>query len=225
MRKRLAVVALVGLSFSASMVLPSIASAGEPTRHCTSLPCTYTVQSTGNITISSTDGVAVTCTSLAGNGAAGTLAGTTGTLQLRFHGCKETLTGFGFACSSPDEPSGTMTLNVMPSHNIWIDAAKATPGIIWTAASMTYRCAGGQPGTRITGNLIGHMETPQCNTSVTHETLSFEASEPGKQKHTTITGSGAFDLISDKDENGTYNTMAVAGTVHINWNQNITLTC
>lgn len=223
MRSKLKYLAAGALTILGVAALPSVVSASEPQLHCTSLPCDYTIESTGNAVFSTVDGDTLLCTSTTGSGTASNLTGTTGSVQLKFHGCKEQNTIFKFSCNGPSEPSGTITTNVMTSHSVLISAG--TPGVLLTGVNMTFSCAGGIPNAHVTGDMIGDLETANCNTSVTHQTLTFEATSHGQQKYKTTSTPGTFDLISDKGEDGSYSTAAQTGTAHIKWNQAVTLTC
>lgn len=212
--------ALTALAFTA---LPSVASATEPQLHCTSSPCKYTIENTGNSVFSTTDGDTILCTGVTGGGNASSLTGATGTVQLLFHGCKEQNTIFKFNCTGPGQPTGTVTTNEMVTHSVLISAG--TPGVLLTGTNVTFSCAGGFSNARVTGDVIGHIETPNCNTAVTHQTLQFEATGHGQQKYKTTDTPGTWDLTSDKGEDTSYSTAAQTGTAHINWNQSVTLTC
>ena len=101
MSKKLKLIVLGALAALALTALPGAASAKETRLDClTGLPCTFTVAG-GAMSISSTGGDTVSCTSVTGSGSVATKEATTFTVSLKYHGCKETATAFKFACNSP----------------------------------------------------------------------------------------------------------------------------
>jgi hypothetical protein len=232
MSKKLMLLAAGALTALAFTALPSLASASEWENHCTSLPCSFTVQATGHTVFSTAakEGSThtVTCTTTTGSGSQSALTSKTATVELTFSGCKELDTGFGFACNSPGAAAGTVTTNTMTSDNIWIDAAKTTPGSRLTGINVTFSCGFGLAQTRVTGNIIGHLETPNCGVARNHTTVEFrDTGVDGVMKDNTVTGvtQAGTELEADAGENGVYVSSAQRGTAHLNWNQNVTPTC
>jgi hypothetical protein len=236
MSKKLMLLAAGALTALAFTALPSAASAGEWENHCTSLPCTFSIQSTGHTVFSTApdpaDGNAthtVTCTSTTGSGSQANLTSSTQTVQLLFHGCSEQDTFFHFSCNSAGQPNGTVTTNVLTSHNIWIDAAKKTPGVILTNNSVTFTCAGGFSNTTVTGNIVGELENFTCGKGTTSTTTVFnDTGVHGQMAQKTITGvtaPGTELEANPEHSNGGYVSSAQRGTGHLNWNQTVTPTC
>jgi hypothetical protein len=229
MSKKLMLLVAGVLSALALTALPSVASAGEPTLHCTSLPCTYTVAG-GVAELSTVGGNTVKCTSVTGNGTSTVLSGTTGTVTLTFHECREQVTGFGFSCTGKEQPTRTIKTNSMVTHNVLLaekaKVANGTPGVLVTGANVTFTCAGFQSFT-VTGNVLGHFENPQCNTPTKTYNLEFAVTAHGQQKFKLVTETGnPFDLETNNDTvNGKYETSAQKGTGTLTFNQNVTLTC
>jgi hypothetical protein len=227
MIKKSMLLALSAVSLFALMALPPVAEAGEPPLKCTSTPCTYSITSTGSFTWSATGGDTVACSSVTGSGSMNELEGTTGNIQLLLHGCKEQATIFKFACSGSGQPSGTLTTNQLVTHNVYLNAAKATQGMLLTGVNVTFTCAGGFMSTILTGNLLTHLETP-CGKTQKHLTVDATATSHGQQTFKQVTGSGtSFDLEQKTNHSGsgTYETMAWTFTLHLNFNQNVTPTC
>jgi hypothetical protein len=229
MSKKLMLLVAGVLSALALTALPSVASAGEPTLHCTSLPCTYTVAG-GVFEFSTTGGSTIKCTSVTGTGNQTALSGTTGSVTLTFHECREQVTGFGFSCTGKEQPARTIKTNSLVTHNIFIEpkvqVPNGTPGVLWTNTNLTYTCAGFQNFTD-TGAVIGHTENPQCNTATKTYKLEFAVVGHGHQKFTTVTTTGLpFDMAVNNDTvSGAYETEAMKGTLTLTYNQNVTLTC
>ncbi len=124
MSKKLMLLAAGALAALAFTALPSAASAGEFEHHCTSTggvaeECTGMTIAVGALEYTNDNHEGYTCTSVTGTANA-VKTGTTGSAQLLFHGCKETVTGFNFPCTSPGQPSGTVTTNVLTSHNVYL---------------------------------------------------------------------------------------------------------
>jgi len=230
MSKKLMVLAAGALAALAFTALPSIASAGEFEHHCTTTggvaqPCTLTIEG-GAAELVNTAGEGISCTSVTGTGSAST-TGTTGAALLTFKGCRENITIFKFTCTSTGT-AGEIKTNELVSHNIYIDPSKTTPGLLLTGVNVTFNCAGFAKKT-VTGNVIGHLTSPNCSSAVTSMGISFEKSSNGNQKYKQVTTTGTiFDLISNNDtEGGVYLTSSQAGTGTIKTaaGQHIRLTC
>jgi hypothetical protein len=219
--------AFTGLAFT---TLTSAASASEWENHCVALSCTFTVQSTGHTVFSSAtkEGSThtFTCTTTNGSGSQSALTSKTASVELTLTGCKELDTGFGFACNSPGASAGIFTTNIMTSDNVWIDAAKTTPGIRLTGINVTFSCGFGLTQSRVTGNIIGHLETPNCGIARNHTTVDFrDTGVDGVMKDATVTGVAVAGLTVDPNETGVYVSTAMRGTWHLNWNQSVMPTC
>ena len=225
----LVVGALAALVFTA---LPGAASAKETALKCEKTPCTFTVAG-GVTTISTVGGDTITCTSVTGSGEAINLVNletTTSKVSLKYHGCKETTTVFKFACTSPGQPSGTITSNAMTGHTVALPGTANENGVLLTDAKTTFTCAGGFARTTVTGNIIGEFETKCGAAASTTQKLNFEATGHGTQAIKTWTGA-TFDLILATNHNETpavtsgYETAAKVGTTTLTWNQNVQKTC
>lgn len=216
---------LVSLALAA---IPAVASAGEFAADCKSgKNCTANVTG-GAVELENANKEKISCTSVTG-GVAVKTGTSTGEVQLLFHGCRETVTFFKFTCSNVKEKPGTITTNVMPSHNIWIDDTKKTPGVLLTGVNVTYECAGAFDQT-VTGEVIGHIENPECGKYKTHHTITFEkhATINGTQKYATVTNAAPYrDLTSNNDAGGAYFTTALIGTQHLTYQggDEVDLTC
>ncbi len=218
----LALICVVALALSAS----NGASAGEIKSHCFgAATCTGTVQSTSWVEFIIGGGLRVTCTEVTGSMTVGTET-STGSAQMLFHGCK--LNIGGGACQSGIS-AGTITTNVLTTHYVRIDPISlekptGTPGILYTGISLDFICNGA--GTFvITGNLIGHIETPECPAPRTHHTVSFELTETGGQKHKQVTTTGPVHDLTRAG--GSPFTAAFVGTWHIQYasGTSVALTC
>jgi hypothetical protein len=231
MNKRLMLLVAGALAALAFTALPGAASAKETKLDCESLPCTFSVAG-GMATFSSVDGDTVSCTSVSGSGSAASKEATTITVSLKFHGCKETTTGFNFACSTPGQPSGTIVGTTAIGHIVALEKAVAPSenGILLTALKTTYTCAGGFARTTVTGNIIGENEEKCGAAPSTIQKVNFEVPSHGNQKITTWTGK-TFNLLSMTNHpetptvGGTYQTTAKSGTTTLTWNQKVQVTC
>jgi len=218
----------IGAGMAVMVVLMAVAgtaTAGEFIGHCQSgATCTATTQSTGTMEFETASGERVVCTSMTGVSSF-TSGASTGTIQLLFAGCKESI--FNLSCTSTGQASGQITTNVMVVHGIYIEPNKTTPGVAVTGINVTLSC-GGFIFKTITGGIIGHIENPNCGSLVTHHTVSFEKSGTGQQKYKQITTAGTvFDLITNNDSGGAYQTAAIVGTSHFNYpvGNAVRLTC
>jgi hypothetical protein len=221
----LATGALIALAFAA---LPAVSSAGEYTLDCelgVGKTCTGTFAG-GARTVSNANNETVTCTALTGTATA--KGGTsTGTVELDFTGCRETITIFKFACNSAGKPAGTVATGNLVTHLVNLaESPGSTPGVSVTNANVTFECTGFLNKT-VTGSILLHIEKPNCGTyQASHSATSTETSH-GQQKFKQVTGTGPIlDLISS-NHNGTYITSSQVGLVTITWNagQKVNITC
>jgi hypothetical protein len=232
MNKRLMLLVAGALAALAFTALPGAVSAKETQLDClTGLPCTFTVAG-GVATFSTVDGDTVSCSSVSGNGGVATNQATTFTVSLKFHTCKETTTGFNFACSSPGQPSGTIVTEPAPvtGHLVALPGIGTENGVLLTNNKATFTCAGGFARTTVTGDVIGENEAKCGAAASTIQKLNFETKGDGEQSITTWTGK-TFDLMGMTNHpttpatGGTYKTAAQKGKGTITWNQNVQVTC
>jgi hypothetical protein len=232
MSKKMMLLAAGALAALAITALPGAASAKETALKCEKSPCTFTVAG-GATTISAVGGDTISCTSVTGSGEAINLVNnetTTSKVSLKYHGCKETATAFKFACTSPGQPSGTITSNTMTAHTVALPGTASENGILLTDAKTTFTCAGGFARTTVTGNIIGENEA-KCGVAASNtQRWNFAATSHGNQAIKTWTGL-TFDLILATNHNETptatsgYETAAKVGTTTLTWNQNVQKTC
>jgi hypothetical protein len=218
MSKKMMVLALAVAS-AALFALPAVASAQS--WHL-SQTTTFSVTG-GQGKLTATDGTSVTCSSTTGSGSFSTT--TAGTVSLVFHGC----TGFGFACTTAGQPSGTIT--VANSFN-GIMVSTNNPGVLLTPDSLSstetlgkkfiteFSCLG--ISTKVYGNgVIGtiHSPVPACGATASTWGLNFESSMSGHQKDQVWTGT-SYDLISNS-----HSTSSLDGTATLHFPAARTLTC
>jgi hypothetical protein len=219
MSKKMMVLALAVAS-AALFALPAVASAQSWHLSATT---SFSVTGAGG-KLTSTDGTTFTCSSTTGSGSFSTT--TAGTMSLVFHGC----TGFGFACTTPGQPSGTITLSVSFDA---IMVSTNNPGVLLTpdSSSITetlgkkflteYSCLG--ISTKVYGNgVIGtiHSPVPACGATATTWGLNFESSAlAGHQKDKLWTGT-EYDLISNS-----HSTSSIDDTLTLHFPLARTLTC
>lgn len=229
MNKKLMMIVAGALTALAFTALASTASAQETAVKCeTGSPCTFTVTGVGNTVFSIVGGDTVSCTGTTGSGAITPLnaskESTTGNVQLKFTGCKETTSGFNFACNSSGQASGTITTNSMISHSISLPGTPNGAGVLLTGANTEFSCAGGFASTLTTDNVIGEYETA-CGAASTGSTqkINFVVEKHGFQTDRTYTGV-TYDLKA-RTNTGAYATAAQSGTGILDFNQNVELTC
>jgi hypothetical protein len=122
----LAALALAALPAIASAMYPSpyLAENGAPIEG----EASFTVSS-GPPEVNTVGGIFVRCESVSGAGKFTTPE--TGVVKLTFHECT---TIFGIGCTTPGDPSGTITTTELPFHLKTVDhEGKQTPGILITS--------------------------------------------------------------------------------------------
>jgi hypothetical protein len=229
MNKKLMLLVVGALTALAFTALPGAASAKETALDCEKMPCAFTVAGGPSTFSAKPSGDTVSCTSVTGAGEV--TNPTTSTVELTFHGCKETATIFKFACTTPGQPSGTITSNKMVSHNVALPGTVNEAGILLTDSKGTFTCAGGFARTTVTGNVIGELET-KCGAAPSQTlNMNFEVPSHGTQKLNTWTGK-TFNLIGATNHNETptatsgYETAAQSGTGTLTFTgQKVQLTC
>jgi hypothetical protein len=226
MNKKLMLLAAGALAALAFAALPAVASAGEYTADCESGTQCQAAITGGAAALGNTNGETVSCTSVVGTNT--TTSGTsTGHIELTFRGCKETVTFFRFSCNNSALPSGELKTNRMTYHIVNLESAEnKTPGVVITGANVTFNCAGAFLKT-VTGDIVGHIENPNCGNFQSATNVVFEATQHGQQKYTQITTGGSiFDLISNNDT-GTYLTSSQTGTgtLTAEGGNNVKITC
>lgn len=225
MNKRLMLLiggALAALAFAA---LPAVASAGEFQSDCENGAATCAASiSGGHAELVNTNGEGITCESVGGT-ATVTNKSSTGTTKLIFNGCRENVTFFHFSCTNTTT-AGKIETNTLTSHNIYIEPGAQTPGVLLTGVNVTFNCAGFSKKT-VTGNIIGHINQPNCGSFLGSHSISFTQSEPGHQEFTQVTTEGTvFDLESNNDEGGPYVTSSQTGTGTLTYSKTkVKLTC
>jgi hypothetical protein len=230
MNKRLMLLVAGALTALAFTALPGAASAKETKLDCEFLPCTFTIA--GGVTTFSVkpSGDTLSCTSVTGSGSVATKEATTFSVSLKYHGCKET-NFFGFACTTPGQPSGTIvpTAN-MVGHIVALPGTVNENGVLFTDIKTTFTCAGGFAATTVTGNVIGENEA-KCGAAPSPiQKLNFAVPSHGNQAITTWTGK-TFNLLymtnhpTTPTVGGAYETEAQSGTTTLTWNQKVQVTC
>jgi hypothetical protein len=211
---RLGLGAMVALAFAA---LPAVASAGEPEVTCGGAVCGAFTTHGKEATLATTSGTSVICTSNAGSGKYTTK--TTGELSLTFHGCKDEV--FGATCTTPGQPAGTIKTGTSVFHNIMIHSTAQKAG--GTAGVLITNPAGGVPYTtfnclgflhiEVSGNIIGHLESPACGASSKEHKLVFENNgTPGHQKYMQVTTTGTLFDLTSKVNGGAPSTSSMTAT-------------
>lgn len=188
--KKMILLALAAVS-AVVLALPAMASAMIPL-HLNPTPAgSKTIDGVGSAVLSTSGGTTTTCTGFGGS-ASFEAGGTTGTMNLTFTGCKESV--FGTSCNSSGAASGTIVTTSLPFHLATL--AGKSPGVLVTPNAggagnhfATFTCAGGLVTVNVTGNgVLGTITAPACGTSSATATIKFEQSANGVQKHKTLEG-------------------------------------
>lgn len=228
MSKKLMLLAAGVLAIVAFSALPGVASAAEFNGTCSGAACTGTVESTSLATLEGATGSSVKCLKTTGTSVQ-TNASPTGTLQLLFHECTDE--SLGTSCHSiaggVSQPAGTITTNSLVTHLAVIHASPKTVGVLLTGINVTFECAGGLVRKTVTGNIIGEIVNPECGVAKATTSFKFAAgTTTGTQKWTQITTTGTvFDLTSNNDSGGAYETASQSGEGKLKWGGNVTLDC
>jgi hypothetical protein len=227
MNKKLTILTAALLIALAVPSFPAGAPAGEFAADCkTGATCEATIVG-GAVALSGTTAETLSCTSVSGS-AALTSGTSTGTANMTFHGCRETVTLFKFFCSGVGQPSGTIATGSLPFHLIYLEEAQTgKKGALFTNVSMTFACSGFSNKT-LTGSHIGLLTNPNCGGFSPSHTLKFTHTSHGQQDFKQITGTGAiFDLISNNDAGGGYSTWGEESTKTLTYagGNEVRLTC
>lgn len=229
MSKKLMLLAAGALTALAFAALPAVSSAGEFEAHCeNAATCTGTIAPAAGTTIEleNDKGQRIRCTELSGE-TSFTTTTKTGTATLDFGNCREQETIFHFSCNTPGKPTGTILVENLLYHVVNLnDPPEAnTPGIAFTDVTTTFTCAGFEDKT-VTGNILGHIENPCKENSLTTK-VSFEAaaSPTGTQKYEQITKTGGFLDLTSGTHASDMTTSSQIGTGIITWNHKVQITC
>jgi hypothetical protein len=238
MSKKTMVLALA-VACAALFALPAAASAQSWHNSISGAASNFSVSGKGG-TLTSADGINVSCTGTSGSGSFSTT--TEGTASLKFTGC----TAFGFACNSPGAASGTISLsNSFDAIEPTKGASGITPGVLLTpdSSSVTELTPSGASAgkkfivefscflqsVKVYGNgVIGtiHSPDPACGVASHSYGLNFESSMQGHQKDLTWTGT-TYDLISNSSSS--HPTASLDGTATLTYSasasQTGTITC
>lgn len=228
MSKKIMVLAMA-VACAALFALPAAASAQSWHNSSSGAASNFTVTGSGG-SLTSTDGITVSCTKTTGSGSFSTTTG--GSASLVFEGC----TAFGFSCNSPGQTGGKIAVtNSFDAIEPTKGASGITPGVLLTPSSSTELTAGtGKKffvefscfidSVKVYGNgVIGTIHSPDPSCGVASKTfgLLFESSQHGHQKDMEWTGE-SYDLIND---NSGHPTSSLDGTATLTFASSQTITC
>ncbi len=239
MSKKKMMLALAAVS-AAMFALPAAASAGEWELH-NAVGQTFTITKvSSSMVLETTNGDTITCTGLSGSGSYSTTK--TGRITVDTTGCTENT--FGTTCQS-GATNGTIQFTNKTFHNVIIGNSgdSFTPiGLLITSGEngeatgkefVTFNCGFGLLTVKLTGNVIGEVESPVgtngCNQPSTTFNLRFEkrgsvGSETYTQKYEQVTTTGpTFDLVADIS--GLEFTESLTATDQIHFPTAVTPTC
>ncbi len=226
MNKKLMRLAAGVLTVLALAALPAVASAGEITADCKEgATCEAFVFGLANA-LGNTAGETISCGSFTGK-ATLTNGSSTGTANLVFHDCRETVTFFKFSCNSVGQPSGTITTGNLTTHLLKLESSPITIGLSVTNLNVTFTCAGFSDK-RVTGNVLGEITDPACGVFRKSHSVRFSTTAHGQQRWKQITTTGTLlDLTSNNDTAvGQYLTSSLSGEGPITYVANeAKLTC
>jgi hypothetical protein len=205
-KKTMLAACLAALAFAA---LPALASATETSNPggpyikdgTTTIKNTPFTVAGGEGELNTVGGNFVNCESVTGSGEF--TDSETGTISFAFHGCR---TIFGITCTTPGDPSGTITAGPFTFHMKTVDHEGAhSPGVLITPKAgeeyAEFNCSFAG-NIKVKGNgIIGTITSPAENTPSNTATIKFQQSSAGHQTHKTITNdSTSYHLNSSFNE-------------------------
>jgi hypothetical protein len=221
---------------TAIIAFPAVASAGE--WEMDPAGWQFTIATVGNAVLKTNNNETITCTSENGSGQYNAGSKATGTIELALHGCKESI--FGTSCSSAGQPAGTITTtSSLPFTNVYLDGTGVhkTPGLTIRGTETvkhftTFICAGGSVKMKLTGSMLGNVESA-CGTLAEEHKIEFKDAGHGSQEFTRVTASLAEpidDLVLETNIFGATNhrTTSIASTTILKSNiagEKATVTC
>jgi len=192
MSKKMMLLALAVVS-AAAFALPAGASASEI--HLTNV-ASFT-GTFGNGTLTAKEEPVITCEGP--NHVTGTVnaGGTTGNMELDFTACHTSIGGFTVKCRTTGSPLDNTIKSAGVFHLI---TSNEKPAILVTPEHTTVVCAG-ISNTTVTGNIIGTITSPACNTASKSMTIKFTATG-SSQDDKSYTGLN-YNLTSQTGTSGT----------------------
>jgi len=224
--KRLTILALAAVS-AVLFALPAVASAGE--WEVDPAGVTFTAVNSGNTVLKTSNNETLACTGSSAIGAYNAASHTTGTIELSFTGCTESV--FGTSCSNTTT-AGKITTTTVTFTNEYVTDNKTSPGITIKGTGAeehfaTFTCGGGYE-IKATGTVMGKFEANECGTTSTTHKLEFKSTAHGIQEHKQITGTGTIYDLSATVKNifgtNTYTT-SQDGTDILTFGSAATVTC
>jgi len=212
--KKLVLLALGAVS-AVMFALPAVASAGEWEVDPAGVTFTPGSNSGLNSVLTTNNNETVTCEGSTGSGAYNALSHTTGTIELTFTGCRESI--FGTTCSNTTT-AGRITTTKATLTNEYLTDDKKTPGVTIKGTGTeehlaTFTCDFGGVKLKVTGTVMGAFEANECGTNSTVHKLEFNSPTHGNQQYKQITGTGTnYDLTSEVNILGTVNNRTLSLT-------------
>lgn len=208
---------MLGVAFVAAMSA-SGALAATPEGH----PLASATATSAGSVFSTANGTSITCNSGAGSGNA--TSSTTGEGKYMLHGCKGPL---GLNCTSAGQPVGTILLEPVTLHLVYLDENHTIPGVLATPPASgvfaKFSCFG--LSLEVKGNgVLGRITAPKCGEKSTTGTVVTETTAPGTQKYLQVEETGTIYDMTVKI-GASPETAATSWTVTGNSSGPVTLTC
>lgn len=136
-----------------------------------------------------TESSTIQCTSGTGTGQA--TSKTTGEGSYLLHGCKGPL---GVNCSSAGQPSGTIKIETVSLHLVYLDENQTTPGVLAlppeSGVFAKFKCSF-IASIEVTGNgVLGEIISPNCEETSSTATVVTEVDESGSPIYTQVEETG-----------------------------------
>lgn len=221
MKNRFMLLALGALTALALAALPAVASAA-PTVDPASGKFPLSFTSTGGASELRTEGAnPVKC--LSNHGTGKYTSGTTGEITLTFTGCSFE----GITCTTSGQTSGTIKTGTSVFHNVYLNSAKTTPGVLITPPTggtfATFVCGIGT--ITVTGNgVLGHLQSPGCGVKGKTGTLNFSATG-AIQTYRQVEEAGTIYSLTTSIFGGSPKTSSMVAHGTVTTAEEYTLTC
>ena len=220
MNKKIMLLALAVASVAA-FALPAMAMAEDIPLHLVPKPEGAKTVTGAAAELSTVGGTVVTATTT--DGTATWETSTTGTIELTFTESKS----FGFPCTSPGQPSGTITTATQPFHLVTLPGT--SPGILITPPAngifAEFTCAGFLTAVVKGNGIVGTITAPACGGSSTKSTSTFEKEKAGVQKHKLVAGTETEYHLTASINGGAFQEAAQTGSGVTNLVNNTKLEC
>lgn len=223
MRSRSVFLAMLVVSVMGAMSPQAVAATPEVDLVSGSFPVpALALFSGGNLSVA--NGVTVSCVN--GTGSGQLTSSTTAEGSVSFGGCQ--LAGLGAKCTTDGQPTGTIKLEPLTVHLVYLDEDHTKPGALLTPPASgrftQFKCFG--INVEVTGNgVLAQVTSPGCGATASSTTAQAQATAHGTQKYLQVEETGtAYDLKATIGAEAP-ETAAISGGITFVAEREGTLTC